>query len=134
MFYQKHFIDFNYFFLANKWILQNCHVNVYRQQTAIKTIFQNFIKIQVKHFVINSQDFIDLWQHHKKFVTKKCDYVCLKNEPCYLHKRLNELTDFVDFLRDFNLNDKEMIISKIALIFDQQSSLNQFFRWYNILE
>lgn len=27
-----------------------------------------------------------------------------------------------------------MIISKIALIFDQQSSLDQFFRWYNILE
>ena len=74
---------------------------------AIKTIFQNFIKIQVKHFVINSQDFIDLWQHHKKFVTKKCDYVCPKNEPCYLHKRLNELTDFVDFLRDFNLNDND---------------------------
>lgn len=70
----------------------------------------------------------------KKIVPKKCDYVCPKNEPCYLHKRLNEWTGFVDFLRDFNLNDKEMIISKIALIFDQQSSLDQFFRWYNILE
>ena len=45
---------------------------------------------------MNTSDFIDLWRHHKKYVEQKCDFVCPKNEIYYLHKRLNELTDYVE--------------------------------------
>ena len=49
-----------------------------------------------EYFVMNTSDFIDLWRHHKKYVEQKCDFVCPKNEIYYLHKRLNELTDYVE--------------------------------------
>ena len=58
--------------------------------------FMKYDKDSIKeYFVMNTSDFLDLWRHHKKYVEQKCDFICQKKEICYLHKRLNELTDYV---------------------------------------
>ena len=55
------------------------------------------------YFVMNTSDFVDLWRHHRKFVQEKCDFLCPKDEICNLNENLNELTDFVEWIRDNNL-------------------------------
>ena len=41
---------------------------------------QHFMKYQKdfikEYYVMNTDDFVDLWRHHKKFVEQKFDYVC----------------------------------------------------------
>ena len=96
-----------------------------------KQHFMKYYKTSVKeYFVMNTSDFVDLWRHHKKFVEQKCDFVCPKNEICYLHKRLNELTDYADWIRDRNLNENT-VVSKIALFFEKDPTRRGAFWWYN---
>ena len=96
-----------------------------------KQHFMKYYKTSVKeYFVMNTSDFVDLWRHHKKFVKQKCDFVCPKNEICYLHKRLNELTDYADWIRDRNLNENT-VVSKIALFFEKDPTRRGAFWWYN---
>ena len=83
-----------------------------------------------EYFVMNTSDFIDLWRHHKKYVEQKCDFVCPKNEIYYLHKRLNELTDYVEWIRDRNLN-VNTVVSKIALFLEKDSTRRGVFWWYS---
>ena len=70
---------------------------------------------------MNTSDFVDLWRHHKKYVEQKCDFICPKKEICYLHKRLNELTDYVDWISDRNLNENT-VVTKIALFLKKTPS------------
>ena len=82
-----------------------------------KQHFMKYYEDSVKEFfVMNTSDFVDLWRHHKKFVEQKCDYVCPKKEICYLHERLNKLTDYVDWIRDRNLNEST-VVNKNCFIF-----------------
>ena len=95
--------------------------------------FMKYFKDSIKeYFEMNTNDFVDLWRHHSKFVEQKCGAVCSKDEPCKIHKRLFELTDFVEYNRDFNLNTKNEIISKIALFFEKDSTRRGAFWWYTI--
>ena len=79
---------------------------------------QHFMKYQKdsikEYYVMNTDDFVDLWRHHKKFVEQKCDYVCPEKKNCFLHEELQKLTDYVDWIRDRNLNEN-IIVTKIAL-------------------
>ena len=93
--------------------------------------FMKYDKDSIKeYFVMNTSDFVDLWRHHKKFVEQKCDFVCPKNEICYSHKRLYELTDYVEWIRDRNLNENT-VVSKIALFFEKDSTRRGVFWWYS---
>ena len=83
-----------------------------------------------EYFVMSTSDFVDLWRHHKKFVEQKCDFVCSKNEICYLHKRLNELTDYIEWIRNRNLNEST-VVSKISLFFEKDSPTTGVFWWYS---
>ena len=96
-----------------------------------KQHFMKYDKDSIKeYFVMNTSDFIDLWRHHKKYVKQKCDFICPKNEICYLHKRLNELTDYVHWIRDRNLNENT-VVSKTALFFEKDSIRKSGgFWWY----
>ena len=63
----------------------------------------------------------------------KCAWgACLHKKPCRLHKELEKFTQFVDFVRDHNLNPKNELISKIAFIFEKDSCRNELFWWYRI--
>ena len=79
---------------------------------------------------MNTSDFVDLWRHHKKFVEQKCDYVCPEKKNCFLHEELQKLTDYVDWIRDRNLNEN-IIVTKIALFFEKDSTRREAFWWYN---
>ena len=59
-------------------------------------------------------------------VEQKCDYVCPKKEICYLHERLNKLTDYIDWIRDRNLNEST-VVTKIALFFEEDSTRRDAF-------
>ena len=39
-----------------------------------------------EYYVMNSDDFIHLWRHHKKFVEQKYDYVCPEKEMFFYMK------------------------------------------------
>ena len=93
--------------------------------------FMKYDKDSIKeYFVMNTSDFVDLWRHHKKYVEQKCDFICPKKEICYLRKRLNELTDYVDWISDRNLNENT-VASKIALFFEKDSIRKSgAFWWY----
>ena len=79
---------------------------------------------------MNTNNFVDLWRHHKKFVEQKCDYVCPEKKNCFLHEELQKLTDYVDWIRDRNLNEN-IIVTKIALFFEKDSTRREAFWWYN---
>ena len=79
---------------------------------------------------MNTNNFADLWRHHKKFVEQKCDLVCPKDETCFLHEKLNRLTDFVEWIRGRNLNENT-VVTKIAIIFEKDSIRRDAFWWYN---
>ena len=95
-----------------------------------KQHFMKYEKDSIKeYFVLNTSDFVNLWRHHKKFVWQKCDFVCPKKEICSLHERLYELTDFVDWIRDRNLNENT-VVSKVVLFFEKDSTRRGAFWWY----
>ena len=54
---------------------------------------------------MNTDDFANLWRDHKSFVEQKCDYLCPKKYIFFLHEELQKLTDYVDWIRDPNLNE-----------------------------
>ena len=95
---------------------------------------QHFMKYQKdsikEYYVMNTDNFVDLWRHHKKFVEQKCDYVCPEKKNCFLHEELQKLTDYVDWIRDRNLNEN-IIVTKIALFFEKDSTRREAFWWYN---
>ena len=95
---------------------------------------QHFMKYQedsiTEFYVLNTDGFVDLWRHHKKFVEQKCDFVCPKIEICFLHKKMQELTDYVEWIRDGNLNE-ETIVTKIAIIKEKDSTRRDAFWWYS---
>lgn len=68
-------------------------------------------------FVVNTSDFIDMWRHHKKHVEKVCDIVCASDEMCELHKKLTKMADYVEWVRDKNLNCKYEVIKTIGAVF-----------------
>ena len=51
---------------------------------------QHFMKYQnnsiKEYYVMNTDDFVDLWRHHKKFVEQKCDYVCPEKKIIFYMK------------------------------------------------
>ena len=55
-------------------------------------------------FIINTSDFIELWRHRSSFVIARCDIVCPRDTMCTLHKKLERLTNYADWLRENNLN------------------------------
>lgn len=58
--------------------------------------------------------------------------LCSKDEKSQLHKRLFELTDFVEYIRNFNVNTENEIITKVALFFQKDSTRRGAFWWYAI--
>ena len=92
-----------------------------------KQHFMKYQKDSVKeYYVMNTDDFVDLWRHHKKFVEQKCYHVCPKKNNCFLHEELQKLTDHVDWIRDRNLN-QNLIVTKIALFFEKDSARRDAF-------
>ena len=65
---------------------------------------------------------------------KKCDWVCPKNEICDLHKKLRDLDNYTEWLRDRNLAEKNEIIKTVALVFISSSKYKEVFWWINLTE
>ena len=68
-------------------------------------------------FVVNTSGFIDMWGHHKKYVEKTCDYVCPNEKTCELHYELQKMTDYVEWVRDKNLNCEYEVIKTVGVVF-----------------
>ena len=49
-------------------------------------------------FVVNTSNFIEMWKHHRKYAEKFCDIVCPSDEPCELHKKFKDMTNYVEWL------------------------------------
>ena len=54
----------------------------------------------------------------------------VQKKNCFLHEELQKLTDYVDWIRDRNLNEN-IIVTKIALFFEKYSTRREAFWWYN---
>ena len=66
----------------------------------------------------------------KKGKLNECGFVCPKDETCFLHEKLNRLTDFVEWIRDRDLN-KNIVVTKITIFFEKDSIRRDAFWWYN---
>ena len=84
-------------------------------------------------YVVSVSDLVKIFNHHKQYVIKKCDWVCPKNEICDLHKKLRNLEDYCEWARDRNLNENQ-IIKTVALVFNSSSKFNEVFWWINLIE
>ena len=51
----------------------------------------------------------------------------LKNEICDLHKKLRDLDNDAEWLRDRNLTNKNEIIKTVALVFNSSSKYKEAF-------
>ena len=85
-------------------------------------------------FVVNTSDFIDMWRLHKKYVEKCRDIVCPSDDPCDLHKKLRDMTDYVECVRHKNLNCKYEIIKTTGVVYSSNSYKEKAFWWINIIE
>ena len=85
-------------------------------------------------FVVNTSDFIDMWRHHKKYVEKTCDYVCPNEKMCELHQELQNMTDYVEWVRDKNLNYEYETIKTIGVVFSSNDLKKKTFWQINIIE
>ena len=57
---------------------------------------------------------VTLLLYHQKMVFNKCAWgSCSYEIDCWLHSQLKRLTDLVEYVRDYNL-DNEQVISKLA--------------------
>ena len=84
-------------------------------------------------YVLNVSDLIKIFNLHKKYVVEKCDQVCPKKEICDLHKQLNKLEDYCEWVRDKNLSDNE-IVKTVALVFNKSLVFKEVFWWNNLIE
>ena len=85
-------------------------------------------------YLLNVSDLMDVYRHHKEYIIKKCDWVCPKDDVCDLHKKLRDLDDYTDWLRDKNLTDKNEIVKTVALVFNKSSERQEVFWWINLIE
>ena len=49
-------------------------------------------------------------------------------------KKLRDLDDYTDWLRDKNLTDKNEIVKTVALVFNKSSERQEVFWWINLIE
>ena len=53
---------------------------------------------------------------------------------CELHRKLKKMTDYVEWVRDKNLNCKYEVIKTIGVVFSSNSYKEKAFWWINIIE
>ena len=76
--------------------------------------FQDSVKT---FYVVDASDFVAIWRHHQKMVFNKCAWGSCPYEIDYwLHSQLKRLTDFVEYVRDYNLNNEQVIL-KLAFFY-----------------
>ena len=85
-------------------------------------------------YMLTVSDLMEIYRHHKEYVIKKCDWVCPKNEICDLHKKLRDLDNYTEWLRDRNLTNKNEIIKTVVLVFNSSSKYKEVFWWINLIE
>lgn len=75
---------------------------------------QHFIKFIDGKAMIPSWEFFEIVRHYDKNIEKLCGIVFLSDELCHIHKKLNCLHFFSNYIRDKNINN-DIIISKILI-------------------
>lgn len=73
---------------------------------------QHFIKFIDGKAMILSWEFFEIVRHYDKNIAKLCGIVWLSDKLCHIHKKLNCLHFFSNYIRDKNINN-DIIISKI---------------------
>ena len=73
---------------------------------------QHFIKFIDGKAMIPSWEFFEIVRHYDKNIAKLCGIVWLSDKLCHIHKKLNCLHFFSNYIRDKNINN-DIIISKI---------------------
>ena len=63
---------------------------------------------------IPTWEFFEIVRHLEKNIIELCGPVCSKNNLCLLHKKLNCLNLFSEYIRDRNINRND-IVSKISM-------------------
>ena len=85
-------------------------------------------------YLLSVSDLMDLYRHHEEYVIKKCDWVCPSQNIRELHKKLRDLDDYTNSLRERNLTDKNEIIKTVALVFNRTCQYKEVFWWINLME
>ena len=94
--------------------------------------FQDSVKT---FYVVDASDFVAIWRHHQKMVFNKCAWGSCPYEIDYwLHSQLKRLTDFVEYVRDYNLNNEQVIL-KLAFFYSPKLiNKHEVFWWYSLSE
>ena len=66
----------------------------------------------------------------KNLLQKNVTAFVQKKKKCFLHEELQKLTDYINWICDRNLNEN-IIVTKIALVFEKDSTRKEAFWWYN---
>ena len=75
---------------------------------------QHYIKFINGKAVIPTWDFFEIVRHYEKNIANLCGPVCSSNSLCRLHKKLNCLHFFSEYIRDKNINSN-IIVAKILI-------------------
>ena len=75
---------------------------------------QHYIKFNNGRGKIPTWEFFEIVRHLEKNIIELCGPVCSKNNLCLLHKKLNCLKFFSEYIRDRNINRND-IVSKILI-------------------
>ena len=80
----------------------------------LKNIDGEFFIVGTSHF------FLEIYRHHKVLVQKRCDVVCPRDIMCNMHFKLQRMEQFLEHVRDKNLNFHK-VIRKLAFFIIQTS-------------
>ena len=85
-------------------------------------------------FIVTASDFFEIYRHYKALVQKRCNIVCPRDVMCNMHFKLERMEQFVEHVRDKNLNFHK-VIKKLAFFYNEDVAQTQeVFWWSDIVE
>ena len=79
-------------------------------------------------FIVTVSDFFEIYRHHKALVQNRCDIVCPRDIMCNIHFKLERMEQFVEHVRDKNLNFHK-VIKKLAFFYNEDVAQTQEAFW-----
>ena len=81
-------------------------------------------------FIVNTSDFFEIYSHHKALVQQRCDIVCPRDIQCSMHFKLEKMEQFVEHVRDKNLNFHK-VIKKLAFFYNKDVAQGKEVFWWS---
>ena len=85
-----------------------------------------------KFSIVTASDFFEIYRHHKALVQKRCDIVCSRDIMCNMHFKLERMEQFVEHVRDKNLNFHK-VIKQLAFFYNEDVAQTQEAFWWSAI-